>query len=362
MRLIELLRFSTIHVPWPLHVEGTTIDGHNMKLSPLCSKRCGQSPRCASTKVVGENVCLYGMSFYRANVGGADVTFFGIRGPNNPNTSHPTLKPLLKGRSVSESDVRDWTEGVSGVLAAIEQEFLKRQSEMLDPLHDPIRLARQVQTIAQRLVASRSVGASFDEQVESAPPDLKSLVKASELLSDSFDLLNIYFNPASASYGKKTYISLHGLLRKLAKIFSTHENVEGDEPVRIFLNGSSFRSILVFESFKLLPFALISNAVKYNLTGPIRIEIIERQGGIEVSVESHGPPIDSDEMEKIFERRGRGRWAEKLSPGSGVGLYLSKIVAEANGFYIKVSSVRQAVKPIGGVPVATNRFTFGVSI
>lgn len=364
MRLSDILNFGVVYAPWPIEIDKKIIDGHLMRRSPVCIKKCSPTPTCADIATASlENVCPHGLSFFRTKIGGDDITVLGVKGPNNPNISAPHLKDALKGRTVTDDDVKKWVDGLTRFSKGVEEDFLRRQSEMLDPLHDPIRLARQIQSISHNLVQKEIPGRTLDEQVDRASPELKSLVKAADLLSDSFDLLTIYFNPDSASFGRKSYISLHGLLRKIVSILGIYDPSDNDgEPVRIFLNGSCYRQVLVHESFKLVPFALISNAVKYCLEGPIRVELTERQGYVSVAVESMGPLIEQDELLRIFEKRGRGRWAAKVAGGSGVGLYLAKIISEANGFELRASSVRQSGRQLKGVPLAINTFSFEMPV
>lgn len=227
---------------------------------------------------------------------------------------------------------------------------------MLDPLHDPIRLSKQVNTIANRLVQIHSNGATFDQKISNASVELKTLVKASDLLSDSFDLLAIYFNPNAATFGRRGAISPHGLITKLIAIFRIDDGGVTRSSAKIFMNGSCYRNIFVFESFKLIPFALLSNAVKYSLQGNIEVVVDDRRGHVEFAVTSVGPPIDDDEKNKIFQRRGRGRWAEKLVDGRGVGLYLAEQIARAHGTTIAVTSTRTGVM-LDGIPIARNTFT-----
>jgi anti-sigma regulatory factor (Ser/Thr protein kinase) len=308
----------------------------------------------------GEGVCIHGMSYFQIKVREYAVTILGVRSSNNPNATKPHLKNSLKGRLVTSQQVLDWASKTGSLLAAVENEFLRRQSELLDPLHDPIKLGRKIESIATRLVAT-DPSRPLEEQIDRAPPDLKSLVKAAGLLSASFDLLTIYFNPDAASFGRKTYISLHGLLKKLVSILSNPDtSEENSNPVRIFLNGECRRNVSVYESFKLVPFALISNAVKYSADGTVRVNLMDRAGTIEVSVESVGPLIEPEELGLIFNKRFRGKWAAKVAPGSGVGLYLAKIVADANGFTIRVTSNKQS-NLSKDKPLATNRFVFEIS-
>ncbi len=361
MQLVESLLTGAIHLPWPIFAAEQIFDGHNMHQSIICQKRCGKTPACASTFAVkGEGTCIYGMSYFQIQVRDDPITIIGVRSSNNPNTSTPNLKDALKGRLVTFQQVQDWANKTIGLLVAIENEFLRRQSELLDPLHDSIKLGQKIESIANRLV-NTDPSKSLEEQIDRAPPDLKSLVKASGLLADSFDLLTIYFNPAAASFGRKTYLSLHGLLKKLVSILSNPDPTEENSiPVKIFLNGDCHRNVSVYDSFKLVPFALISNAVKYSADGRVRVNIFDRAGIIEVSVESVGPLIEPEELGLIFNKRFRGKWAKKVALGSGVGLYLAKTVADANGISIHASSIKQNSSS-KDKPLATNRFSFEIS-
>jgi len=296
------------------------------------------------------------MSFYVTKVGDERALIFGVRGERNDTPLNRYTKDGLKGRSVTQAAIDAWSDGLAKLLLSVETNFRERQAEMLDPLHDPIRLAKQVNTIANRLVQIHSHGATLDQQIANASVELKTLVKASDLLSDAFDLLTIYFNPNAATFGRRGAISPHGLITKLISIFRIDDGGVTRSSARIFMNGSCYRNIFVFESFKLIPFALLSNAVKYSLQGNIEVVVDDRRGHVEFAVTSVGPPIDDDEREKIFQRKGRGRWAERVVDGRGVGLYLAQIIARAHGTAISVSSVRTG-SVSDGIPLARNTFS-----
>ena len=351
---------NAVEVPWPTRMGGVERNGTRAHIASICESRCREARQCASLPCnLGENLCPQGLTFFKFRIRDEDGVVFGMRGPTNPNAGNPRLKHVLKGRTLTTDAVDAWRSEIERLLDAIDAEFLKRQSEMLDPLHDPMRLANQVQSIAGRLLAEASPGASYDEQVRRASRDLKSLVKAADLLSESFDLLSIYFNPEAAAFGRKHYLSLHGLLTKLVNVLADRSDPDGGSGPSIRLHGQSYRNVHVYESFKLVPFALISNAVKYSMRGGVSVELVERRLATEVVVQSIGPIIEQDELQKIFEKRYRGKWAKKVSSGTGVGLYLANVVARANDIEIRVSS-----QPEGsfseGVPLATNRFAFEV--
>ena len=360
MQLGDLLASGALFVPWPMSCQGRIIDSQAMQVSPVCNRKCATGPQCAMAQVpIGEHVCEFGLSYFRVCIDDVDITIYGVRGPRNPHLAHSRFKEMLKGRTVTPEQVRDWSAGIRRLTDSMKAEFLQRQSELLDPLHDPMRLSGQIESLAMLLVAKENPDLRFDAQIEAASYEAKSIVRASRLLAESFELLTIYFNPDAASFGRKVKIQVHGLLRKLQAIFSIRDTAEKRAP-RIYLDGHSYRDIEVYESFKALPFALINNAVKYSLVGDIRIRLSENEDALEVSIESTGPYVEPFERDAIFERRKRGKWATNLVEGTGVGLYLAKIVAAANSCQLIVSSERLQDREVNGIPLALNRFTFTV--
>lgn len=363
MNLSSALKTGAIACPWPTAIGEAAIPGHRMNISSYCTKKCGTQPQCHSGDApAGENLCKYDLGFFRLALEGERVTVFGIRGEKSKNSGNPAVKDALRGRTVTQAEISQWACALKNLINQISEEFKARQLEMLDPLHDPIRLAKQIQQVAGQVVLSTARTSNLDDAIEKSSPELKSLVKAADLLNDSFDLLTIYFNPEAASYSKSYYLSLHGLLRKLVSIFSISDPLDpGHDSPRIYLTGSFHRSVPLRESFKLVPFALITNAIKYCTEGSIRVIITEFNASVEVAVESIGPLIEPDELPNIFEKSFRGRWARKHSSGSGVGLYLANIVAKANGFTIKARSTPKG-RENNGIPTATNRFSFEITL
>lgn len=293
-----LLRTGGVSCPWPTAIGTATSSGHRMTLSPYCDKKCGGSPLCHSADAEkGENVCEFGLGYFRDIVEGERITIFGVRGEKSKEARNPAIKEALRGRTVTNTEFFNWIATLTKLMAEISDGFRSRQLEMLDPLHDPIRLAKQIQQVAEKVVLASVGGTNLDNALDRASPELKSLVKAADLLSDSFDLLTIYFNPEAASYGRSYYLSLHGLLRKLVSIFTISDPFEQtDAAPRIYLTGTFHRNVQLRESFKLVPFALITNAIKYCAEGAVRVIITELSRSVEVAVESVGPLIEQDDF------------------------------------------------------------------
>ena len=105
-----------------------------------------------------------------------------------------------------------------------------------------------------------------------------------------------------------------------AKVPAGLPHVEGD-PVRL-------RQVLT---------NLIDNAVKYSPEGtPVENRAAALNGHVRVDVVDRGGGIDPRDQHLIFERFGRVHGTTK--PGTGLGLYIARAIAEAHGGTLGVSS------------------------
>jgi signal transduction histidine kinase len=83
---------------------------------------------------------------------------------------------------------------------------------------------------------------------------------------------------------------------------------------------------------------LIDNAVKYSPVGElVEVRVAQSNAGVLVSVRDRGPGIKGDDQGLIFEKFGRVA-SGNSKPGSGLGLYIARSIAETHGGTIGVSS------------------------
>ena len=84
---------------------------------------------------------------------------------------------------------------------------------------------------------------------------------------------------------------------------------------------------------------LIDNAVKYSPADEeVTVSAYARNGNVIVDVTDRGPGIDGDEHALIFEKFGRARGATPSMPGTGLGLFIARSIAEAHGGSLAVRS------------------------
>lgn len=97
-------------------------------------------------------------------------------------------------------------------------------------------------------------------------------------------------------------------------------------------------------SLSLLVGNLVANAAKYAGTaGPVEVRAARRNGRVEVAVADRGPGVDQTASQQLFALFYRGERTERLAPGSGIGLFVSKALADAMDASLGVSN-----RPGGG--------------
>lgn len=104
---------------------------------------------------------------------------------------------------------------------------------------------------------------------------------------------------------------------------------EAPSSLKVVANAAALRQILT---------NLISNAIKYNRDhGTVRITCEAFDDKVVLSVIDTGPGIGKEDLEHVFSKFYRARSSEGVS-GSGLGLYIAKLHAEAMGGCISVTS------------------------
>jgi signal transduction histidine kinase len=84
---------------------------------------------------------------------------------------------------------------------------------------------------------------------------------------------------------------------------------------------------------------LVDNAVKYSPVGtPVRLRLGQIDGAVIVAVSDNGPGIPPEDQSLIFEKFGRAAGGGS-KPGTGLGLFIARSIAEAHGGTLDVSSI-----------------------
>jgi signal transduction histidine kinase len=85
---------------------------------------------------------------------------------------------------------------------------------------------------------------------------------------------------------------------------------------------------------------LIDNAVKYSPAGEsVLVQMASHNSSVLIAVSDRGPGIADDDQGLIFEKFGRVNRSGSVSkPGTGLGLFIARSIAEAHGGTLDVAS------------------------
>jgi signal transduction histidine kinase len=124
---------------------------------------------------------------------------------------------------------------------------------------------------------------------------------------------------------------VHRLIQSQAQAFADHQiTIENGQVCTVL--GDADRLERVVQN-------LVSNAVKYsppNTQVTVRIE--KKEPFALLAVHDQGRGISEEDQKILFQPFGRGRSAERLAEGTGMGLYVVKQIIEAHGGQITVQS------------------------
>lgn len=103
-------------------------------------------------------------------------------------------------------------------------------------------------------------------------------------------------------------------------------------PETLMIQGDKDKMEEVFQN-------IIGNALKFTPDGgSIAISFAKADHHVEVSIKDTGPGISKEDMDKLFTKFGRIEKEEKRTPGTGLGLYISKQIVTLHKGIIKVES------------------------
>lgn len=167
---------------------------------------------------------------------------------------------------------------------------------------------------------------------------IESVIAAQTMLSFRIDYLDFQSSGLAAAGVVATPV-----FKKVDKVVRCVRSKAADRGVTLQLSGQSFGFTRGPQVFELIPYAVMDNALKYAPQGSrVEIHVSEDDSTIGIVIESHGPKIDPDEMEAIFDKGYRGRHAETSRvSGRGIGLNMTREILGQFGGSI---SVRQSAQ------------------
>jgi signal transduction histidine kinase len=153
------------------------------------------------------------------------------------------------------------------------------------------------------------------------------------LVEDVLDTSRIEAGTFTYTFGE---VDLAGLVRAAA---AAAESGQDEVAVRADVSGALPSVQGDAERLRQVLSNLIDNAVKYSPAGgEVRVKTRAQNGRFEIAVSDRGPGIPPEQQRLIFEKFGRAKLGDKTKPGTGLGLFIARSIAEAHGGAITVDS------------------------
>jgi signal transduction histidine kinase len=353
--MLELLRYSC---PLPtIDLDGGLHDGLSLPQSKKCmrcpTRSCRMQLANSEPTIPLHSVCEFGFSTVLVPTPFGTLLINGVVVPYLNLQLDAHSRKANRSRKVPFEKIQAYADALVKASPGMQKALEQRALEAVAGLHDIKTAVNLVYRQAEGIVR-HIPGDSMDEKIEAAEPDLKSLLIAVRLLRSRLEMASIIANPESAQYGQPRPTPVYKIFHRIVRLFEEEAMARS---VRIRMTGSSFNTPLLFDSFETIPLVLIDNAVKYSNRNTSLVVRVDDQpvGTCMVSVESEGDLIPPESRRSIFDQGFRTSQAKDVaSSGSGLGLYIAKIVADANTLTIKYTGQPLTSSSNYGI----NTFTF----
>lgn len=348
---------ALIHAcPFPRVSPSGVRPGVAWPVAPECSG-C-RDRRCLSGDKDGTwSTCYRGMDTFRSRIGDTAMVFGGFLTPTTYYGLSRKRKREMERWRVDPDLVTNWVVRLENTLTAMAEQVEVEVKESLSAFHDVQSTVSALVRGAEDVVRGQP-GDSFDAQLDSLPADVRGLVQSTFLLQARLQLMPLVTNPEAARYGDRHRTPVYRVFDRVIRMLRP---LGSKKSVSVRLLGSSFNQPDGFNSFEVIPLVLVENAIKYSLprqTVDVTVEDVPGQLAVSVEITSFSPKLDPDESASIFTKGFRGRHSSTVaSSGSGIGLHLAQVVADAHGFGIRHRCGDEKTRK-DGIPYCENTFSF----
>jgi len=284
--------------------------------------------------------CPYGMTACVKNIDGQKYIFtcFKIKDISpkgvfrQKQTDEVVYNPVLD-KATFENIINSYIE------VCQEERDIEKQKELNnDLLHEIRNLSTQLQSRAEDVNNSYQKhvekGHSFD--LEHSMRLVKDMETMAHMMTARFLAYDVSVNPMILQMGKSYKADIFNKFHKCRCIMNDYMNKHVD----FEFVGDTHSTYEVYTTFDVLPFLLFENAVKYSPKNEtVKVSFENDDEGVRVTISSIGPYCNEEEMRHLEQKGYRTENARKESVrGSGLGLYLSRHLADIHNIEMKISS------------------------
>jgi len=265
------------------------------------------------------------------------------------------FKKKFKANYIPRKFVSKFVSGYEITEVSFQNGVNNRVRQLIQPYHDIKRLIGTIVSNVERIALKQNPGVGLYESTKKLDDDLTTIYKTSQLIDSYTAITDSIASPKTLKSGRTRPRGVYKSFDKMTRILRSRAR---ERKVNIKIQGRSFKEIPAYESLDLIPFILVDNAIKYSIEeNDVEIIFSETEELLRIEIINIGCFISDEDHERIFKKFGRGEYASKFSAqGSGVGLYLCKIIANHHSATVKVESEKIGFET-EGVEIAKNTVT-----
>jgi signal transduction histidine kinase len=178
------------------------------------------------------------------------------------------------------------------------------------------------------------------KMTENDRPELKNLIEETfELSQRTLKITNDILDVSKIEEGRFGYkLEEIDLIKMLKELVETALPVAKQYSIRLYFNPSGMESLKVQADQSRLSTAIlnfIDNAIRYNVkNGKVTVSVqkLADKPFVKISIEDSGIGINTDDLNKLFQKFYRGANAVQVEPnGNGLGLFITRNVIKRHG-------------------------------
>ena len=235
------------------------------------------------------------------------------------------LNQRLEVQLVEVQQAREQAERSDQVKSA----FLASMShELRTPLNSVINFTK--------FVAKGLLGPVNEQQVDKLNKVVDSAKHLLNLINDVLDMSKI--ESGSLNLFIEDNVNLNEIF---SMVVASGESLLGDKPVKLELDVDPALPAFTGDRQRITQIMLniVSNACKFTEQGHIKIRAHRQNGQLNLSVEDSGPGIAPEDQDAVFEPFKQTQTGLRHGGGTGLGMPISKRLAEAHGGKLWLESV-----------------------
>lgn len=350
----------------PTKMDSHIQDGTFIKALSFCKKHC-MFDECKAfyESIRSEDfdkflICPHGLSVFVASNNGLPRCFSCIRNKDKYDKKRAMrinekgniiYNPLLNSeRLMALIDYSLQNELTDSVLS-------EKQASIESISHEVKKLNAQIKDRSDAIIQTYGMESSEElsaQEFQILLEKIKTIYVCSSMVNTRFSLLDYEKCPETLQQGAKFDCNIYKKFDKMKIIFS---NFMGRK-VPIQIHGTSYRCISAYPSFEMIPLLIIDNAVKYSYqNSPITVSFSENENKLIVDIISFSPYCSEDDLGHIYIKGFRGRNAQKVSDGSGIGLFFVKMLCNLHNINIFASSDSSQITEFDNVAYAPFKMT-----